>query len=317
MSMLGIRLSRAARPVPSTAQAAGAQVEEALRNITALVRPGKVGYATIWDGNKYVQCRHITSGAMRCEAAGTSMQPSLRNVLTGERLNRIASLGWILDPSFGNYAQTFPADMPTARIADQVLRILSEAYEADAAALEIKTAWVANVPCPPRNGPSQNLAGIVNDAPAMKATAVHACSYVADTETLQKATTAAELITIYGTTVTAEIQRLRINAANRVYAVFDAGIGYVQCMPETPSPAFYCEAQSAESWAALATVLTPDRVSLLRKVGYADPGRAPNYWKSYAFEKYSDAVMANEILTILYDVYGYTGTAKLKIKTEN
>ena len=46
------------------------------------------------------------------------------------------------------------------------------------------------------------------------------------------------------------------------------------------------------------------------------PGGAPNYWKSYPFDKFSDAAIAGEILTILYDVYGYAGAMKLKILTE-
>ncbi len=325
MRFLGSRLGRATLVVaaigcwasdPVMAQTAGSRIEEALQNITTLVRSGRIGYATFWDGNKYVQCRRLPERELRCEAAGTSMQLSLRNVLTGERLSRLAALGWVLDPSFGNHVQAFAADMPTARIADRILRTLSEAYGADVADLEIQTTWVADVPCPPRNGPSQNLAGSVNDAPSMRATAVRTCSYRPTPETAQTAGSAAELIALYGTTATAEIQRLRINVARRVYVVFGAGIGYVQCMPETPSPALYCEAQSAESWAALATVLTPERVSRLRNIGYADPGRAPNYWKSYPFDKFSDAAIAGEILTILYDVYGYAGATKLKISTE-
>ena len=326
MSTCGFRLSAAvvaaliglcAATNAIVAQTATARVDEALQNITDLVRPGRIGYATIWDGNKYVQCRRQPDRAMRCEAAGTSMQPSLRNVLTGDRLKRIASLGWTIDPSFGNYAQTFPPDAPTARIAEHVLQILSEAYGADITALEIKTDWIADVPCPPRNGPTQNLAGIVNDAPAMRATALHTCSYVAASDTPKRAGSASELIAIYGATATAEIQRLRINAARRVFAVFSAGIGYVQCMPETPDSALYCEAQSAESWAALTSILTPDRVSLLHKAGYAEPGRAPNYWKSYPFDKYSAAAVASEILTILHDVYGYDGATKLEVLTES
>ena len=87
-------------------------------------------------------------------------------------------------------------------------------------------------------------------------------------------------------------------------------------MPETPSSAIYCEAQSAESWAALTTILTPERVSRLRSVGHADPGRTPNYWKSYPFDKFGDAAIASEVLTILYDVYGYAGATALTIKTE-
>lgn len=227
---------------PGMAQTTGSRIEEALQNITTLVRSGRAGYATFWDGNKYVQCRRLPERELRCEAAGTSMQPSLRSVLAGDRLSRLAALGWVLDPSFGNYAQTFPADMPVARVAEHIQRTLTEAYDADAAGLEIQTTWVADMPCPPRNGPSQNLAGSVNDARSMRATAVHACSYIPTPETVQRAGSAAELIPLYGATATAEIQRLRINVTRRVYVVFDAGIGYVQCMPETPPPALYCEA---------------------------------------------------------------------------
>jgi hypothetical protein len=301
---------------PGAAQTAGPRIEEALQNITTLVRAGRVGYATFWDGNKYVQCRRVPERALRCEAAGTSMQPSLRIVLTGDRLSRLAPLGWVLDPNFGNYVQIFPADMPTARMADHILRTLTEVYDADATGLEIQTTWIADMPCPPRNGPTQNLAGIVNDEPAMQPTAVRGCFYAPTPTTAQTAGSAAELIALYGATVAAEIQRLRINVARRVHVIFGAGIGYVQCTPETPSPAIYCEAQSAESWAALATILTPERVSRLRNFGYADPGRAPNYWKSYPFDKFTDAAIASEILTILYDVYGYAGATKLKISTE-
>ena len=295
------------------AQTPNARIDEALQNITTLVRAGRVGYATFWDGNKYIQCRRLPARELRCEAAGASMQPSLRNELTGDRLSRLAALGWVLDPSFGNYVHVFPAAMPTARVADHIAQTLAEGYAANIAALEFKTSWIADVPCPPRNGPTQNLAGIVNDAPSMQSTAVHGCSYAARSETPQKVASAAALITVYGATTAAEIQRLRINATERVYVIFDAGIGYVQCAPETSPVAIYCEAQSAESWAALASILTPERVSLLHKAGFADPGRAPIYWKIYAVDKYSDDAIASEILTILYDVYGYTGASKLKI----
>src|SRR3954463_10103175 len=69
------------------------RVADALQNISVLSRPGRVGYATAWDGNKFVQCRRQTNRAVRCEAAGTSMQPSLNSVLEGARLNRLAALG--------------------------------------------------------------------------------------------------------------------------------------------------------------------------------------------------------------------------------
>lgn len=312
--IIAIIISRSVSP--GVAQTTSAHMDEALQNITTLARPGRVGYATFWDGNKYIQCRRMPARELRCEAAGTSMQPSLRSVLTGARLSRLAALGWSLDPSFGNHVQMFAASIPTGRVTEQIQQALIDAYDAKLADLEVRTNWVADVPCPPRAGPSQNLAGSVNDAPSMQATAVHTCSYVPRPKTAQTAASPAELIALYGTMATAEIQRLRINATRDVYVIFDAGIGYVQCAPETPSPAIYCEAQSAESWAALTAILTPERVAWLRSAGYADPGRAPNYSKSYPSESFSNSAVAGEILTILHEVYGYTGAAQLKIMTE-
>jgi hypothetical protein len=318
MRMFGFRLGLVAVMIavieltsPGMAQTPSSRIDEALQNITTLVRAGRVGYATFWDGNKYIQCRRLPERELRCEAAGTSMQLSLRSVLTGDRLTRLATLGWAVDPSFGNYVQTFPADRPTAPIAAHILRTLTEAYGA-----EIQTTWIADTPCPPRNGPSQNLAGLVTDGPSMRKTGLRACSYKPDSETSQLANSSAELIALYGATATAEIQRLRINVGRQVYVSFNAGIGYVQCMPETPATAIACEAQSAESWPALATILTPERVSRLRSRGYADPGRSPNYWKSYPLDKFTDAAIATELLTILHEVYGYNGANKLKILTE-
>lgn len=292
------------------------RVEEALQNITAIVRKGRIGYATIWDGNKYVQCRRQADRSLRCEAAGTVLQPSLHSVLTGERLSRLAAFGWTLDPSFGNYARTFAANVPDADVADALLQTLSEAYGADTASVEIETTWIADVPCPPRNGLSQNLAGVINDARSMRATAIRTCSYVAKPDATTKAQSVDQLVATYESTVTSEIQRLRINAARHVYVVFNAGIGYVQCMPDKQSGEIYCEAQSAESWSALESILTPERIAMLHKAGYADPGRAQNYWKDYPLDKYSDAALAREILTLLHEVYGYAGMPALKISTE-
>ena len=157
------------------APTASSRIEAALQNITTLVRPGRIGYATFWDGNKYVQCRRTPEREIRCEAAGSIMQPSLKRVLANERLSRLDALGWTFDPSFGNYVRAFPSDMPTDRVAEHILQTLKEVYDADPAALELQTSWVADMQCPPRNGPSQNLAGIVNDAPEMRSTAVRTC----------------------------------------------------------------------------------------------------------------------------------------------
>lgn len=297
------------------AQSPAARIDEALQNVTSLTRPERIGYATVWDGNKYVQCRRLPDRSLRCEAAGTAMQPTLGRVLTSDRLGKLKTLGWQLDPNFGNYVRIFPATTPTDRAAANILQVLSEAYSANVAELEFRTAWIKDVPCPPRNGPSQNLAGMINDAPAMQKRAVTSCSYT-PAPAPERVASAVELIALYGPDVAAEIQRLRVNIKQKVFVVFNAAIGYVQCTTDPSTPALYCEAQSADSWPALTSILTPERVSLLIRAGYAEPGRAPNYSKSYALNKFTDLAIAAEILTLLHAVYGYSGATKLKIIAE-
>lgn len=314
LALLGAPGSDAAE-APSASQS---RVEAALQNIVALDRPGQDGLATVWDGDKYVQCRRMPGHSLRCEAAGALMQPSLRYVLAPEKVARLAALGWRLDPSFGEYAQTFPADAPVSQVASKILQTLAAAYDADVANLEVQSDWVASEPCPPRNGPGQNLAGVINDAPAMAATAIHACAYLPAPDLASQPTTrsTAELIGLYGVRATGEIQRLRVNIDRQVFVVFDTEVGYVQCQPQTSPRAIYCEAQSADSWPALASVLTPERVARLHAAGFADPGRAPNYSKTYLLDAVDDAAIAREVLGVLHDVYGYTGSPKLAMTTE-
>src|SRR5262249_9456842 len=162
----------------------------------------------------------------------------------------------------------------------------------------IKTDWIRSQPCPPRNGPSQNLAGVINDSPKMAATAVYGCAYKPDPRDAPTplVRAAADLIAIHGKRVSGELQRLRVNIDERIFVVFDTGGGYTQCAPQPSPRAIYCEAQSADSWPVLARILTPDRVAKLRAAGYSDPGRAPNYWKTYPLDQFSDAAIANELL---------------------
>jgi hypothetical protein len=305
------RSAVAAEPPPATAR-----VGAALQNILALQRPGQDGYATTWDGNKYVQCGRAPRGGLRCEAAGALMQPSLAGVLTPDRVAKLTSLGWRIDPHFGNYAQTFPATAPPSQVADAIVQALQQGYDAEVGRLEVRTDWLESEACPPRNGYSQNLAGLVDDAPQMAATAVRACAYTPPPQQAPSAGSAELLVDLYGPRATAEIQRLRVNLERNVFVVFDAGIGYVQCEPQTAPDVIYCEAQSPQSWAALTSVLTPERLAKLHAAGYADPGRAPNYWKNYPLDKYDDAAIAREVITLLHDVYGYGGGEQLAIKTE-
>ena len=214
--------------------------------------------------------------------------------------------------------QTFPADAASSLVADKILQTLGEAYEADVADIEVQSTWIPSEPCPPRNGPCQNLAGIVNNAPSMAATAVYARAYKpkADLGPNLPASSAADLIGFYGARVTAEIQRLRVNAQRRVFVAFQAGIGYVQCRPDTSPPEIYCEAQSADSWEALASVLTPERIARLHSIGFTDPGRGPNYWKTYPADQFDDGSIARELLTVPALCRRHSGSRPLKVVTE-
>lgn len=314
---LAVILALLGLPAPAFAdapQATQSRVEAAPGNIMRLDRPGEDGLATFWDGNKYVQCRRMRDRVLRCEAGGSLLQPSLDHVLVPERIAKLAALGWRLDPSFGNYVQVFPADQAASQIAAKVLRALAEGYDADLTNLETRTDWIVSQPCPPRNGPTQNLAGMINDAPSMAATAIHGCAYKPPPNPVIH--TATDLIDLYGARVTGEIQRLRVNLDREIFVVLETEAGYVQCQPQTAPNVIYCEAQSADSWPLLARILTPERIARLHAAGFSDPGRAPNYWRAYPVDQFDDAAIARELLTILFDVYGYDGTPKLAIKTE-
>jgi hypothetical protein len=303
---------------PAAAQspdAAAEKIRAALANMLALTRPQQDGLATVWDGNKFVQCRKRETPVIRCEAAGTLLQPSLARVLTAERIGRLAALGWQHHDAFGNYVRDFPGPVTAADLTRHVIAALREGYDADLARVEVATDWIPSMPCPPRSGPSQNLAGSINGSRAMSLVAIYACRYVPPAAA-PKVTSRGDLIAAYGLRATAEIQRLRINLDRRIFVVFDTGAGYVQCAPYTSPPAVYCEAQSAESWPTLARLVTPDRFARLRALGFAEPGRSPNYAKIYPLDRHSDAAIAEELLTVLYDVCGYTGSPALQFKPE-
>ncbi len=301
----------------ATPSATKLAIQDALINVVTLERPGKDGIATMLDGNKFVQCRPMPDRTLRCESAGILMQPSMARVLTPAKIARLGELGWTLDSSFGNFVRIFPSDMPADRVADAVIAVLGQGYDADFDHLGIATHWIASEPCPPRSGPRQNLAGSINAAPSMAGVVIHTCAYKAPPNLVPQpmARSAQDLIETYGARVTGEIGRLRVNSLEAIHVVFDTDVGYIQCAPDGGT-GIYCEAASAESWPVLAGVLTPVRVDHLHAAGFADPGHSPNFDKTYRLDAFDNAAIARQLLTILYDVYGYDGAKKLTIETE-
>ncbi len=293
-----------------------ALVVDAIANMLTLDRAGEIGLATVFDGNKFVQCRRLDDRSIRCEAAGTLLQPSMSHTLTPAKLEALEAFGWTLDPSFGNWVQNFPADTTPQKLQIEVESALTEVYGVDPATLETRTDWVAKEECPPRRGFTQDLAGSIGEIRSVKFPAIRACAWrpIADPAAQIKTGDIDDLMSAFGARMTGELQRIRVNSDRRVFVIFDAGIGYVQCSPEPDS--FYCEAQSADAWAPLASVLTPDRIERLHAAGFADPGRSPNYWRNYPIPATADAALAHELIAVLHDVYGYRGKPALKISTD-
>ncbi len=317
--VLGVVLLDAARAslvAAATPDESQAKIEAALDNIAQLERPLEMGLATVWDGNKFVQCRRTADHTLACEAAGSLMQPTLDRVLTPERIAKLVALGWRLDPAFGNYVQMFPPSLSAHDAGLRIAQALSDGYGAGLGAVSVRSAWVAAEACPPRNGAKQNLAGSINDAPSMAGYVIHACSYTPPPMEVA-VHSVQDLIGVYGARVTGEIGRLIVNGDDRaIHVIFDTEVGYIQCAPDKPPAEIYCEAASADSMPTLDAVLTPERVDRLHALGYADPGRGPNYAKSFPHGSADASAIAHEILTMFYDIYGYRGRPKLAVLTE-
>ena len=128
-----------------------------------------------------------------------------------ERITKLHTLGWTLDSSFGNYVQIFPSGSPVKDIAERLLQALKDGYEANISDLEVGSDWIKSERCPPRNGPSQNLAGMISDALSMTGFRVHALLLQAERRAASSgAQQGRPASSVHGTRVAGEIQRLRV-----------------------------------------------------------------------------------------------------------
>jgi hypothetical protein len=196
-----------------------ALVEAAVANMMSLDRPGQVGLATVFDGNKFVQCRRIDDRSIRCEAAGALMQPSLSYTLTGAKIEAMEAFGWTNDASFGNWIQTFPADGAPQRIANEIETALADVYDADPKTTEAHTDWVAKQACLPRVADKLDRAGSVNVDRRREADVIRACAYTPanDAGPSVKNGDLDDLMAAYGARVSGELQRLRVNLDGEVF----------------------------------------------------------------------------------------------------
>lgn len=296
-------------------------IAAALVNIATLPRPDKDGIATFADGNKYVQCWWMADRSLHCEAAGFLMQPSLARVLTPERVATLDALGWRDESSFGNYVREFQADVDTGKAAAEIRAVLDEVYAAELDRLYVRTNWIESEPCPPRKASRQYLAGSVSDSREVAASLVRTCSYEpqAGDGPPPPLRNKAEILDLYAAKVTGEIQRLRVNVlrGDSQSVMLDTDAGYILCFPDPAVGTISCEAQSAESCPVLSRILTPEREAILQAAGFAEPGRWQNYSRDYPLAEFTDAAIAEALLGVLCDAYGYNGLPELKVQTES
>jgi hypothetical protein len=302
-----------------------ARLDTGLREVATYHSPNRQLLVTVWDGDKYVQCRRSEPKVLRCEAAGVRLQPSLAHVLTPDRVEHLTQRGWRIDPSFGNYARTFPVDAMSEAVMSEVLLALQFGYGADISAMEVKTDLVPRESCPRRNGYTQNLAGMINYAPTMRAGSIQACAYTpppgpppAQLAPKSAAAPVQHVLHLYGERLAGDVRWMSLakGAKHVRRLILDTGEGYVQCESNATPGELYCEAASADSLPDLAGRLTPDRVAYLHRIGFADPGYAPNYSKTYRAKTIDARTISVELLTLLHDVYAYDGSAALEMKTD-
>lgn len=134
--VLGLIVAGKASAEPLSAKP---KVIEALDHVRNLARPRQDIYATIWEGDKFVQCHAPSDQGLSCETASPTLQPALEGVLTPDRRKRLAALGWRLEPSFGAYSQSFPSSLSLEQIADRILAALNQGYDADLTFVEVET----------------------------------------------------------------------------------------------------------------------------------------------------------------------------------
>ncbi|HTH99027.1 MAG TPA: hypothetical protein VL574_16540 [Stellaceae bacterium] len=302
------------------------KVAGAVGNTLMTPQPGQDGLVTVADGNEFVQCRQSSLlPNWRCEAAGTTMQPSLASVLTPARVTQLAALGFKPDPAFGNYVLEVAPTTDPDQLAAAIVQALSQGYGADIAAAEVDARRLTTQACPPRRNFGQDQAGAINTDPAMAGVSTAACSAM-DALTAEPTDAAGadarptrmptpnkvpkDVVTAYGPTVAKEMARLRRARTARIWITLDGADGHIQCRPDPADRAFACEATAAAGKSA------PQHVGLLHMAGFSDAEGAPNHTRRFPYRQFSDVQMARLLMTLLRDVYGFDGSSFLHAHDE-
>ena len=287
------------------------------------------GILTVRDNTLYVQCINRPDAAVwRCEAAGLEGEPWLRNVLTVERQDQLIARGFRPDSTTGNFVRSFARSTTPIAFATTVLAVLTDIYGADTGEIEAIADWLPAAPCHPRMISGHDFGGSIKTPRWGHEKDVAAgCDILTNTNGLNRddfktpapgapPSGEIDLAARYAAAMAPQLKRLE-SGQEHIWAVFVAGIPYVQCQYDSEDTAFYCEAASDDaSGAPLARILTPDRRQKLIDAGFEPPGKVVNFRRFYPLAQYDEVAVAEALLAVLHDAYGYGGTPALRLHTE-
>jgi hypothetical protein len=103
--VLGLIVAGKASAEPLSAKP---KVIEALDHVRNLARPRQDIYATIWEGDKFVQCHAPSDQGLSCETASPTLQPALEGVLTPDRRKRLRFWAGALSQALAPIAKASP-----------------------------------------------------------------------------------------------------------------------------------------------------------------------------------------------------------------
>jgi len=304
-------------------------VAKSIRKVLTPHQPKWDGILTVHDNMLFVQCiNRAEAPDLRCEAAGLEGEPWLRNVLTAARQNGLIARGFRPDATSGNFVRSFPRSIKPAKLAGIILGVLTEIYGADADNIAALADWLPALPCHPRLMADHDRGGsIATPRWGFAQDTAKGCEIVTNTDGFNDDDPDAvapgappegevDLDARYAAPIAAQIKRLE-SGRKHIWAIFDAGIPYLQCQFDEPDNAIYCEAASDDaSGAPLARILTPARRQKLLDAGFETPGKVVNFRRFYPLARYDETAVARALLAALHDGYGYGGTPALVLHTE-
>jgi hypothetical protein len=303
------------------------QIITGLNRALTLTSPRVDGLVTVSDNNLWVQClsSHYFK-TWRCEAAGLEGQPWLRHVLTVERQDRLATLGFAPDNEVGNFVARVASATATSLMADRIIAVLTQAYGAKAEDLTVSVDTLRSARCHTRLRADADRGGsILTPSWGFAKDAAEGCRVGAsaaglnydDPAAVLPPATGIDLEARYLSAMTAALQDLEASPEGKdAYVIFAAGPAYVQCLHDIADKQIYCEAASDDAVGApVRRILTPDHLAKLADAGFEPPGKVMNFHRFYAQAQYDATAVAKALLSVLRDAYDYGGAPPLMLTT--